>query len=156
MIDLVPWKKQQKKNVSRFQREFDDMFNRFFGRDFEIPGDPLKKGHWFPTADILEDKKKITLKAEIPGVEARDIDVSLDGRRLTIKGENKQQKEEKVENCLQMESSYGYFKRTIELPAEVDSEKIEASYKRGVLKIVLKKTKASESKKIQVEAGAKS
>jgi len=156
MFDLVPWKKQQKRNVSRLHREFDDLFNRFFGRDFEIPGDPLKKGHWFPTADILEDKKKITLKAEIPGVEAGDIDVSLAGRRLTIKGEKRHEKEEVVENCHRMESAYGYFNRTIELPAEVDSEKIDASYKRGVLKIVLKKTKASEGKKIQVRSGAKS
>lgn len=154
MFDLVPWRKRHKGDVSRLHREFDDLFNRFFGRDFAFPGDPLGKGHWFPAADILEDKKKITLKTEIPGVEAKDIDVSLDGRRLTIKGEKKQEKEEEVENYHRMESTYGYFNRTIQLPAEVDPEKIDASYKRGVLKIVLKKTKASESKKIQVRSGS--
>lgn len=152
MFDLVPWRKQQKGGISRLHRKFDDQFSRFFGRDFAVPGDPLGKGLWFPTTDILEDKKKITVKAEMPGVEAKDIDVSLDGRRLTIKGEKKQKKEEEVENYHRMESSYGYFSRTIDLPTEVDSEKIDASYKRGVLKIVLKKTKGSESKKIQVRS----
>lgn len=154
MFDLVPWRKQQRRDVSRVYRESDDLFNRFFGRDFAVPGDPLRKGLWFPTADILEDKKKITLKAEIPGVEAKDIDVSIDGRRLTIKGEKKHEKEEAVENYHRMESAYGVFSRTIELPAEVDSQKIDASYKRGVLKIVLKKTKEAQSKKIQVRSGS--
>jgi HSP20 family protein len=152
MFVLVPWRKQPKGDVSLFHREFDDLFNRFFRRDFRVSGDPLGKGLRFPTTDILEDNKKITLKAEIPGVEAKDVDVSLDGRRLTIKGEKKQEKEEEVGNYHRMESAYGYFSRTIELPAEVDSEKIEASYKRGVLKIVLKKTKGSQSKKIQVRS----
>ena len=152
MFDLVPGRKQQKGDVSRLHHEIDDLRNRFFGRGFAVPGDPLGKALWFPTADILEDKKKITLKAEIPGVEAKDIGVSLDGRRLTIKGEKKQEKEEAVGNYHRMESAYGYFSRTIELPAEVDSEKIDASYKRGVLKIVLKKTKEAESKKIQVRS----
>lgn len=153
MFDLVPWRKRHKGDVSRLHREFDDLFNRFFRRDFAAPGDPLGKGLWFPTTDILEDKKKITLKAEIPGLDAKDIDVSLDGRRLTIKGEKKQEKEQEVENYHRMESAYGYFNRTIELPAEVDSKKIDATYKRGVLKIVLQKTKASERKKIQVGSG---
>ena len=142
MFDLVPWRKQQKGDISRLHREFDDLFSRFFRRDFTVPGDPLGKALRFPTADILEDKKKITLK------------VSLAGRRLTIKGEKKQEKEEAVENYHRMESAYGYFSRTIELPAEVDSEKIDASYKRGVLKIVLKKTKEAQSKKIQVRSGS--
>ena len=154
MFDLVRWRKQSKGDVSLFHREFDDLFNRFFRRDFRVPGDPIGKGLRFPTTDILEDNKKITLKAEIPGVEAKDIDVSLDGRRLTIKGEKKQEKEDEIGNYHRMESAYGYFSRTIELPAEVDSEKIDASYKRGVLKIVLKKTKGSESKKIQVRSGS--
>ena len=60
MFDLVPWRKRQKGEVSNLHREFDDLFNRFFRRDFGMLGDPLGKGLWFPTTDILEDKKKIT------------------------------------------------------------------------------------------------
>jgi HSP20 family protein len=151
MFDLVPWRKRQKGEVSHLHHEFDNLFNRFFRRDFGVPGDPLGKGLWFPTTDILEDKKKITLKVEIPGVEAKDIHVSLDGRRLTIKGEKKQEKEEKEENIHRTERTYGQFRRTIELPAEVDPSKVDASYKRGVLKIELKKTKESYPKKINVK-----
>jgi HSP20 family protein len=154
MFDLVPWRKQKKGDVSRLHREFDDLFDRFFRRDFAIPGDPLGKELWFPTADILEDKKKITLKVEIPGVEAEDIDVSLDGRRLTIKGEKKQEKEEKEENYHRTERIYGQFRRSIELPAEVDPSKVDASYKRGVLKIELKKTKESHPKKIVIKTNS--
>ena len=65
--------------------------------------------------------------------------------------EKKQEKEEKEENCHRMERSYGYFNRTIELPAEVDAEKVDASYKKGVLKIELKKTRESETKKIEIK-----
>ena len=151
MFDLVPWRKQRKWEVTHLHREFDDLFNRLFRRDLGVPGDPLGKGHWFPTTDILEDKKKITLKVEIPGVEAGDIDVSLEGRRLTIKGEKKQEIEENGENFHRMERAYGQFQRTIELPAEVDPAKVDASYKRGVLKIELKKNKESHPKKIDVK-----
>jgi HSP20 family protein len=71
---------------------------------------------------------------------------------LTIKGEKKQEKEEREENFHRMERSYGYFNRTIELPCEVDSEKVDASYKKGVLKIELKKTKESESRQIEIKS----
>jgi HSP20 family protein len=71
---------------------------------------------------------------------------------LTIKGEKKREKEEKDENYHCMERSYGYFNRTIELPADVDPEKVDASYKKGVLKIELKKTKESEIKKIEIKS----
>jgi HSP20 family protein len=151
MFDLVPWRKQRRGEVSHLHREFDDLFSRFLRRDFGVPGDPVGKGLWFPTTDILEDKKKITLKVEIPGVEAKDIDVSLSGRRLIIKGEKKQEKEEKEENIHRTERTYGQFRRTIELPAEVDPSKVDASYKRGVLKIELKKNKESQPKKINVK-----
>jgi HSP20 family protein len=112
----------------------------------------FKEDSWFPTIDISEGKKDITVKAEIPGVEANDIDISLNGKLLTIKGEKKQEKEEKEENYHRMERSYGYFNRTIELPSEVDPEKVDASYKKGVLKIELKKTKESETKKIEIKS----
>lgn len=91
------------------------------------------------------------MKAELPGVETEDIDVSLDGRMLTIKGEKKHEKEEKKENYHRVERSYGYFNRSIELPAEVDASKVDASFKKGVLKIELNKTKATETKKIQIK-----
>ena len=134
------------------RRDFDDFVNRFFDRDFWAPSDLFREDRLLPSVDISEGKKDITVKAEIPGVEANDIDISLNGKLLTIKGEKKQEKEEKDENYHRMERSYGYFNRTIELPAEVDPEKVDASYKKGVLKIELKKTRESETKKIEIKS----
>jgi HSP20 family protein len=151
MFELMPWKKREQKDWVNLRRDFDDLANRFFDRDFWAPSDMFKEDSWFPTIDISEGKKDITVKAEIPGVEANDIDISLNGKLLTIKGEKKQEKKEKEENYHRMERSYGYFNRTIELPSEVDPEKVDASYKKGVLKVELKKTKESETKKIEIK-----
>lgn len=151
MFDLMPWKKRESKEIVGFRSELDRLFDRFFGPDFLATGEFLQEGGWFPSVDISEGKKEITVKAEIPGAEPKDFDISLDGRRLTIKGEKKQEKEEKEENYHRVERSYGYFNRTVELPAEVEADKVEASYKKGVLKIVMKKSKESESKKIDIK-----
>ncbi|UCE51481.1 MAG: Hsp20/alpha crystallin family protein [Desulfobacterales bacterium] len=150
MFELMPWKKRGGKEISRLGSELDDLYGRFFGRGPMIPERFLQEEALFPALDISEGKKEITVKAEIPGVEADDLDVSLDGRTLIIKGEKKQEKEDKDENYHRMERSYGYFRRTVQLPVDVDPSKVEASYKKGVLKVTLKKTKESEAKKIEV------
>jgi HSP20 family protein len=150
MFELIPWKKRSGKEISRFSSEFDSLYDRVFGRGSMIPAGFIQEEALFPVLDISEGKKEITVKAEIPGVEADDLDVSLDERTLIIKGEKKQEKEDKDENYHRMERSYGYFRRTVQLPADVDPSKVEASYKKGVLKVVLEKTKESEAKIIEV------
>jgi HSP20 family protein len=150
MFELTPWKKRGGKEISRFGSELDSLYDRFLGRGSMIPARFLQEEALFPVLDIGEGKKEITVLAEIPGVEADDLDVSLDGRTLIIKGEKKQEKEDKDENYHHMERSYGYFRRTVQLPVDVDPSKVEASYKKGVLKVTLKKTKESEAKKIEV------
>ncbi|MGD8522636.1 MAG: Hsp20/alpha crystallin family protein [Desulfobacterales bacterium] len=150
MFELIPWKKRSGKEISRFGSELDSLYDRFFGRGSMIPARFMEDEALFPVLDISEGKKEITVKAEIPGVEADDLDVSLDERTLIIKGEKKKEKEDKDENYHRMERSYGYFRRTVQLPVDVDPSKVEASYKKGVLKVVLKKTKESEAKKIEV------
>ena len=150
MFELMPWRKRGGKEISRLGSELDSLYDRFFSSGPMIPWRSLREKELFPVLDVSEGKKEIAVKAEIPGVEADDLDVSLDGRTLTIKGEKKQEKEEKDENYHRMERSYGYFRRTIQLPADVDPSKVEASYKRGILMVVLKKTKETEAKKIKV------
>ena len=151
MFELMPWKKRDQIGPVHLQRDFDDLLTRFLDRDFWDSRDLLREDRWFPSVDIAEKKKEIIVKAEIPGVEAKDMDITISGKILTIKGEKKQEKKEKEENFHRMERSYGYFNRTIELPCEVDSEKVDASYKKGVLKIELKKNKESESKRIEIK-----
>ena len=146
MFDLMPHRRRAGKEMVRFRDEMDDLFNRFFDMDF---GDE----EWVPRVDVVEGKGEITVKAELPGCEAKDIDVKLDGRTLTISGEKKQEKEEKDKNVHRVERSYGSFCRRMELPGEVDPEAIDATYKKGVLKLVLKKTRETETKKIEIKTG---
>ncbi len=128
MFDLMPWGKREIKDLVGFKREFDKLFNRFFDTDFPSVRELFSKEQWLPRLDVSEGQKDITVKAEIPGCDAKDIHVSIEGRTLTIKGEKKKEKEEKEENVHRVERSYGYFSRTLELPAEVDQENVDAKY----------------------------
>jgi HSP20 family protein len=134
-----------------FKNEMENLFNRFFDMDLPISRRLFGDGEWAPRVDVIEGNGDITVKAEIPGCEAKDIDVNLDGRTLKISGEKKQEKEEKNENFHRVERSYGSFCRMVELPAEVIQEDIDAVYKKGVLKLVFKKARESEVKKIKIK-----
>jgi HSP20 family protein len=152
MFDVLPWKRNRDKHAKELRREVDSMYDRLFEPDF-LPSTLFGKGKWGPKLDISEGRKDIIVKAEIPGIEAKDLDISIDGRRLNIRGEKKQEQTEEEETYYRIERSYGYFNRTIELPAEADPDKVDASYKKGILKIKLRKTKSSETKRINVTTG---
>ena len=150
MKSLIPWKKRDREMVN-LRKDFDDLFDRYFSEPpFSIPKLFSEKS-WYPTVDVSEGKKDIIVKAEIPGVDKEGIDISLDGRFLTIRGEKKHEKEESDEHYHRVESSFGFYKRTIELPAAVDESKVDAKYKNGVLKIRFKKVKETEMKKIKIK-----
>jgi len=150
MRDLIPWRKKKKDEVAVRKSGMDTVFDRFFDDPFFSPMRSLTDTAVFPKLDVSEGKRDITVKAELPGMDAKEIDVSVDGRHLTIKGEKKQEKEEKKESFYRVERSFGQFHRTVELPAEVEISKVDATYKKGVLKIVMKKTGESETKRIKV------
>jgi HSP20 family protein len=152
MKSLIPWKKRDRKMVN-LRKDFNDFFDSFFSEPaFSFPKLFTEK-NWHPNVDVSEGKRDIIVKAEIPGVDKEGIDISLDGRLLTIRGEKKQEKEETDEHYHRVESSFGLYKRTIELPADVDESKVDAKYKNGVLKIKLKKAKEAETKKIKIKTG---
>ena len=151
MAELVHFNKRNRNEISRIDNKFNDYFKSIFEQYPWFPRDFIIRDMRFPAADILEDNKKITVKAEIPGVEAGDLDITLDGRMLTIRGEKKQEKEKTEYNLHRGERSYGRFQRTIELPAKVDQSQVDASYKRGVLSVELKKAEESQAKKIAVK-----
>jgi len=113
---------------------------------------PLNGESWMPAIDIYEKDDSYVVKAEIPGIKEEDVDVSVFGERLTIKGEKKAETEVKEENYYRSERSYGSFIRSIDLPPNVDTETIEASYDDGILEISIPKTSVTEvaSKKIPV------
>src|ERR1700681_720090 len=128
-------------------REFSTMqdrmnrLNRLFRESYspEGPEDALTTTSFAPPVDIYEDEHTITLKLEVPGIDEKDIDVRVEGNTLTVHGERKIEKEEKEENFRRVERQYGSFTRNFTLPTTVDSEKVSATYDKGVLKITLPK-----------------
>ena len=153
MFGILPWKRERKNPANDYQREIDNLYGRFFEPSFLPSSYLFGKGKWDPTIDISEGRRYITVKAEIPGIEAEDFDISIDGRLLTIKGEKKREQKEENETYYRVERSYGYFNRTIQLPAEVNPDKVDATYRRGILKIKLRKSKGNESKRINITTG---
>jgi HSP20 family protein len=124
-------------------------------RDFnETAGDnPLTTGSFVPAVDIYENEKEVVLKLEVPGIEEKDLDVSVENNTLTVKGERKFEKEEKEENFHRIERRYGSFYRAFTLPTTVDTENVAASYTAGVLKLELKKKPEAQPKQIKVTVG---
>lgn len=128
-----------------------DFFGRFF-EDFDLPALFSEEMEFTPAFDVSETEKELIVKAEVPGMDKNDIDISLSDGMLTIKGEKKREREDKHENYHTVERRYGAFSRTMPLPVEVDTDKVDATYKDGVLKITLPKSKTAKSKKIEVKA----
>ncbi|GIK40693.1 MAG: hypothetical protein BroJett011_45260 [Chloroflexota bacterium] len=110
-------------------------------------------GDFSPRVDVTENEKEVRITAELPGLEEKDIDVSLSNDVLTISGEKKAEREDKGDNYYRMERSYGSFHRSIPLPTEVDTDHCDATFKNGVLQITLPKVHLKESaKKITIKA----
>jgi HSP20 family protein len=141
--------------LNSFQQRMNDLFDDFFhGFNLASPG-VLDEcvGAFRPSIDVKEGEKEIVVKAELPGLEEKDIEVLLSDDTLTIKGEKKEEKEDKGKNYYHLERSYGSFHRVIPLPAEVESNKVAATFKNGVLSIVLPKTERARvtGKKITIK-----
>lgn len=116
---------------------------------------PEEEKAWMPSIDVFEKDNKIILKAELPGMKEEDIDVSVDGDMLNIRGEKKTELEVKEEDYFQCERSYGSFFRSIPLPSSVDAGKIAAEYEDGVLQITMPKIAGVKPKKVPVAARKK-
>ena len=147
-----------------FRSEMDRLFDRFaegfgfpsLGRMFDLE---LPRGEgWFGFAvapvEISEDDKAYMITAELPGLDAKDVEVTITGDTLVLKGEKRQEKEEKGKNTYMSERSYGEFRRSFLLPDGVDRDKLAADFSKGVLTITLPKSAGAEqaTKKIEVKA----
>ena len=119
-------------------------------RDMNEGESPLSTASFVPAVDIYEDEKKVMLKLEVPGLEQKDLDVSVENNTLTVKGERKFEKEEKEENFHRIERRYGSFFRAFTLPTTVNTEDIHASYNAGVLKLELAKKPEAQPKQIKI------
>ncbi len=141
----------------RFQPFVDDFqalqerINRIFAdTTFSRLGGEETIGAWSPLCDIYEDGDDIVVKAELPGLDRNDIDVQVENNILTIRGERKREKEVKSDNLYRTERSYGAFSRSFTLPVTVDTERIKAEYKDGVLHVTLPKLEEAKPRRIKV------
>jgi HSP20 family protein len=144
---LVPW--DPIRNLislqDRMNRLFDETMHR--GRGTES----MDMGTWAPPVDIYETENEIVMVAEVPGVDEKDVDVEVKDNLLTIKGERRMEKSVKEESYHRVERAYGGFTRSFTLPQAVDSEKITATYNRGVLEIRLPKPEKAKTHQIKIE-----
>jgi HSP20 family protein len=126
----------------------DRLLDRFSG---EAPFARTFTEMWSPSVDISETKDDFVVKAELPGLEAKDVNVSISGDVLTIKGEKKAEEEEKDEHYHRVERYSGSFQRVFQLSSGVKADKIEANFDKGVLKVTLPKVEEAKKKKIEVK-----
>ena len=131
----------------RMNRLFDETLQRTRSRDEE----DISAGLWAPPVDIYETENEIVLKAELPEIDQKDIEIKVEDSTLTIRGERKFEQETKKENYHRIERAYGKFSRSFSLPNTIDQEKIKASYKDGILKLVMPKREEKKPKQITVE-----
>jgi len=164
ITDLVPWKWGEKNvPVKRegenpfyaMRQEMDRLFDDFWGGSGLAPlGGFMERYSVFnPRVDVTENDKEIKVATELPGLDEKDVEVSLSNDMLTISGEKKAEKEDKGENYYRLERSYGSFRRAIPLPTEIEADKVEATFKNGVLQITLPKLHPGEGmrQKIQIK-----
>jgi HSP20 family protein len=146
--DLVPWRKskvpvkREERSLPTFQDEMNRLFDEFF-RGFDMA--PFGEGWstFSPDVDVVEDEKQVRVSAELPGMDENDIEVTLSANALTIRGEKKQEREKEGRSYYWAERSYGSFKRSIPLPCDIDIDKVEATFKKGVLTVSLPKRAGS-------------
>jgi HSP20 family protein len=157
--DLVPWRKSipvRREHGETTVLPFPDvnrLFDRFFDAAFH--GEPFD---WtdglggFPRVDVSEDDTEVVVSAELPGVEESEVEVSVRDDALTIAGERRDESEHRDRDFYRREQYYGSFQRTIPLPRGIDPDRVEATFKRGVLTVTMPKTEAARRRKISIRA----
>jgi HSP20 family protein len=159
VMALIPWRTKREEDggrqlapLSGFRHEMDRLFDSFF-RDSLSTGDRPWGGSsaWGPPLDVEETDKEIMVKAEIPGMKAEDLELSIRGDALVISGEKKESQERRDKGYAYQERRFGSFRREVPLPAAVDPDDVNAEYKDGVLTVRLQKSQEALPKKIQVK-----
>ena len=162
LSDLVPWKRRERDlDVPRgygnpfgvLTEEMSRLFDDFRGRfDIEPFGFPRgQTGDFMPSVDITDADKEVRVTCELPGIDEKDIDITLSKDAVTIRGEKKQEKEHKERGYYHVESSYGSFRRDIHLSSDVDASKVEAICSDGILSITLPKAEEAKTIKVKVK-----
>lgn len=150
---IAPWRPLTE--LARWEREMDRMMDDFFDRRGRAWWPFLRERAGFvemamPALDVYEEKDEIVVKAELPGMSKDDIEVDISDSHLTLKGEKKKEEKIEEEGYFACERTYGAFHRSVELPREVQADKVKASFKNGVLEVRLPKTEDARAREIKV------
>jgi HSP20 family protein len=140
-MDLVKW--EPFRDLAEFRSRMDNLFDSFFGKE--------RAGRWCPDIDVTETPEELLVKADIPGIDKKDLSVIASGDNLIIKGERKEEKEEKTKHMHRIERRCGSFERIIPIPVIVEATKITADYKDGVLVVHLPKKPEAKPKEIPIK-----
>lgn len=155
---LMPWRRDDgplgsvRREIDSLHREMDRMFDELWNGRW--PAGLVESGsraEIMPQLDLTEDDQAFHINVELPGMDEKDVDLTLSDRTLTIKGEKKEEKEAQEKDIHRRERTYGYFRRSLELPAEVDADKIAASFRKGVLTIDLPKSQQAQEQTKRIE-----
>lgn len=168
MNNLIPWKRRKGDQAlqrhteegnpyAQLHRQIDDLFERFF-HGWELPFEsPMPStlggsgGMSVPAVDVTETDDELQVTADLPGMTEKEIEVTLDEQSLTLRGEKRMDREEKKRNWHVSERSYGSFQRTIPLPSGLDTSKIRANFKNGVLMVRLPKTQDAKARRRTIQ-----
>jgi HSP20 family protein len=153
MKDLTPWRPMRE--LETIQRRMEELFERLSGRFFG-PGE-RERSVWgtedlIPALESHVDKDTLIVKADLPGIDPKEVSISVTGNQLTIEGERKREEKKEEKDYFYQEVAYGKFSRTMTLPEGVEADKVKASCKNGVLEITMPAPKQLTGKKIQIEA----
>ena len=157
-MNLIPWRNKREGQSGELSPmvALRDEVDRLFDSFLRTPFSPLEWSlggpeKWAPAVDVAETDKELTVRAELPGVDPQDLDVSVTGNQLVLRGEKKETSEIEKDGFRQCETRYGSFHRTIPLPDGVDTEQVDAQCANGVLTLRLPKTAAAAAKRIDVK-----
>ena len=163
-MKLMPWKKNETaalragegaSALGHFRSEMNRLMDRFFSNPwsaFEQDLFPSAMGGWAPSFEVTDGDKEVTVRAEVPGVDPKDVEVSVSGNMLSISGVKKESLEKKGKNVYRSECSYGSFHRSIELPTGAQPDRVTAEHKNGILTVRVGKSEAAARRRIPVSA----
>ena len=150
MSRLIPWRQRGGPHpLASLQQEVNRLFDSVWHGDLDVR--TLFGRGWAPALDVAETDEAVIVKAEVPGIDAKDLEVTLTGGVLTIKGEKREEKEEQTERQHRVERTYGAFSRSIDVPEEVDPDQIKAKCKDGILTVTLPKKPEAKGRQIEIE-----
>jgi len=152
MKGLTPWRpmKELESLQHRMEQMFDHLSDRFRGS--EHPRSVWGSDEWAPAIESHVDNGNLIVKADLPGVDPKEVSVSVVGNQLTIEGERKHEEKKEEKDYFYQELSYGKFSRSMTVPEGVDADKVKATFKNGVLEVSMPAPKQLAAKKIQIEA----